>query len=162
MKRIDFYIEKELSFLQHNLDCYLNYWPAEADKAGNGTWTLLRLAGHLYTLPAAYCALFNGAPEEELMRLWGGPWDCRTADNLRDMLNRGMTEIRSHKLLSANGERLIPWPFGDPLSPQEHLVNLITHMYHHRGQMHLLLKEAGAAVDSGTLYMIGDGQWRSN
>lgn len=159
LRGIEFIIQKELSFLHQNLNCYLNYWPADA---GSSSSSLLHVASHLYSLPAAYSALFNEAPEEELLKLWGGPWEYKSPEELRGILNKGMTEILSHKFLSANEEILIPSPFGDPLHPQEHLVNLITHMYHHRGQMHLLMKQVGAEVDTGTVYMISEGQWRTD
>lgn len=162
MKSIEFYIEKELKFLHQNLNAYLNYWPVDTTQVDKPTRSLLELASHLYALPAAYCALFNESSEEDLLELWGGPWNYQSTDDLRAVLNQGMTELLSHKYLSASDEILILWPFGDPLSPQEHLVNLITHMYHHRGQMHLLLKEAGQNVDTGSLYMISEGQWRTD
>lgn len=162
MKEIHDYIEKELHFLHQNLTCYLDYWPKEAEQIGQPSRSLLELASHLYALPAAYCALFDGAREEDLLKLWAGPWQYRSTDDLRDILNTGMTAIMSHKYLSTNDRLLLPWPFGDPISPQQHLINLITHMYHHRGQMHLLLKQAGANVDTGTVYMTSEGSWRTD
>ena len=162
MKEVNHYIEKELKFLHQNLNCYLEYWPMNTEQVKNTTYSLLELACHLYTLPAAYCALFNGAPEEDLVKLWGGPWNYQTVDDFREILNTGMTEILSLKFLSMSDEVLIPWPFGDPLCPQEHFINLITHIYHHRGQMHMLLKQAGAEIDTGTIYMISEGRWRTD
>jgi len=162
MKEVNFYIKKELDFLQKNLNCYLQYWPINIDQVNNTTYSLLELASHLYTLPAAYCALFNGIPEDDLLKLWGGPWNYKSIDDFREILDKGMTEIMSHKFLSMRDEILIPWTFGNPISAREHCVNLITHMYHHRGQMHLLLKQAGAKIDTGTIYMTSEGRWRTD
>lgn len=65
--------EKELLFLKNNLIHYLNYWPENPEwRPTSSSFSFLTLANHLYTLPAAYNALFRGAPTEELLRLWGG------------------------------------------------------------------------------------------
>lgn len=157
-------LKKELNFLQENLLHYLNYWPR------NPNWTppyasrpFLELANHLYTLPAAYGDLLRGSPNGDLMRLWGGPWDGKSPEDLKSVLLEGTAVLilEADRLMAEDNQAPVPWPFGDPLTPQEHLMNLITHMYHHRGQLHLYLKQMGAKVDTGTLYTVSDGKYRT-
>lgn len=150
--------KQELNFLQNNLIHYLEYWPTEPEwKPTDSSFTFLALANHLYTLPAAYAALFKGAPQDELFRLWGGPWHGETSDDLRAILISGVADVLTYidDLSPSASEEAIPWPFGEPLLPRAHVLNLITHMVHHRGQMHLYLKQMGAAVDTGTVYNVG-------
>lgn len=146
--------EKELLFLKNNLIHYLNYWPENPEwRPTPSSYSFLTLANHLYTLPAAYNALFRGSSTEELMSLWGGPWHGKSREDLRSILISGVSSIKEFlNDHSSDLEKHIPWPFGDPLPLQEHLLNLLTHMYHHRGQMHLYLKQLGAEVDTGTVY----------
>lgn len=149
------HLEKELRFLNNNPIHYLNYWPSDPEwKPTASSFSYLTLANHLYTLPAAYAALFKGSPSEELLSLWGGPWHGKSAQDLKMILDSGVHDVMEyiHDLTDSKSGERIPWPFGEPLLPSEHLLNLITHMYHHRGQMHLYLKQLGAEIDTGTVY----------
>jgi len=149
--------EGELDFLRRNLIHYLRHWPQGREdwRPAPNTFTLLELASHLYGLPKAYAAVLREAPREEIFRLMGGPWSARGPEDLQQMLAEGMEEFRSLLASVPAGEfavRPVPWPFGEPLTPEQLVLNLVTHMYHHRGQFHVYLKQLGAPVDTETVY----------
>ncbi|HYF79635.1 MAG TPA: DinB family protein [Symbiobacteriaceae bacterium] len=151
-------LERELSFLHANLKHYLTYWPEGQEQwspVPGKAYTLLDLASHLYTQPLGYAAILRGAPPEEIIKIAGGPWDATGPADLLADLERGMAALHA-ALASLSDEefagKAIPWPFGEPLSPAAHLMTLITHIHHHRGQFHLYLKLLGLPVDTGTVY----------
>lgn len=149
--------EGELEFLRKNLIHYLRYWPAgEEDwRPAPNAYRLLDLASHLFGLPKAYAAVLREAPREEIFRLTGGPWTARGPEDLQRLLEEGMDEFRSLLAAVPDAEfsaRPVPWPFGEPMTPERLVLNLVTHIYHHRGQFHIYLKQLGAPVDTETVY----------
>ncbi|HEY8395078.1 MAG TPA: DinB family protein [Thermaerobacter sp.] len=149
--------ERELDFLRSNLLHYLRYWPPGQEdwRPVANAFSLLDLASHLYGLPKAYAAVLREAPREEIFRLMGGPWTARGPEDLRRLLEEGMEEFRTLLATVPAAEfslRQVPWPFGEPMTPERLVLNLVTHMYHHRGQFHIYLKQLGAAVDTETVY----------
>lgn len=79
----------------------------------------------------------------------------RGVNDMRDLLDRGMRRV-TDLLGSFSDEEFatkpIPHPFGEPATPERPALSLITHMHHHRGQLHNYLRHLGVAVDTGTLY----------
>lgn len=151
-------MERELSFLHANLKHYMTHWPE-----GHENWspvpgkafTLLELASHLYTLPLMCAATLRGASNEEVLKLAGGPWDADGPADLLAVLDEGMETLHDELEVFSDtelAEKAIPWPFGEPLSPAAHVMALITHLYHHRGQFHLYLKLLGQPVDTETVF----------
>lgn len=150
--------DRELTFLHRNLRLYLRHWPAghEAWSAVPGkAFTLLELASHLYTLPHSCAAILRRAPEDEIIRWQGGPWEATGPQDLQRLLDQGMQALKAEleRLSDQNLiEKHVPWPFGEPMPPQDHVLALITHMYHHRGQFHLYLKQLGQPVDTESVF----------
>jgi uncharacterized damage-inducible protein DinB len=148
----------EIEFLQKNLPLYLGYLPE-----GKNDWrpapdfhTLFQLAVHLCALPSSATAILAGASNEEIMQ-WNQPLTEGDGAELRDLLDSGMYHLRE-VLKGFNDEAFltkeVPQPWGPPATPEQHVMSLITHMHHHRGQLHNYLRQLGAPVSTETLYSV--------
>ena len=147
--------ERELEFLRRNLHRYLEHWPAgqEGWRPAASAYPLLGLAEHLYGSPAWYMDVVEGGNGETGLQVEGeGP---AATEALGAALDAGMARVQ--RMLDETPEdafaaRRVPWPFGDPMTAEGVVLSLVTHMYHHRGQMHLYLKQLGRPVDTDTVY----------
>jgi uncharacterized damage-inducible protein DinB len=148
---------KQLDFLHKNLLVYLNYWPEGKEdwKPVENSFSLLELACHLCNLPDDYVLILQGKIEALNKKMEASSWPEQGPSDIASTLNRSFQELKE-TIDSFSDEdftqKMIPWPFGEPLTPKEHLMNLITHMYHHRGQFHLYLKQLGKSVDTDTVF----------
>lgn len=150
--------ERELGFLHRNLAHYLTHWPTGHEgwsPVPGKSFTLLELASHLYILPLSYAAILGMEPEAKILKLQGGPWAATGPADLLAHLNQGMDALGAALRALSDADfasKPVPWPFGEPVSPESHLLSLVTHLYHHRGQFHLYLKQLGQPVDTDTIF----------
>lgn len=154
MEKEDFLLE--LQFLHKNLLHYLEYWPEGKNdwQPTENSFSLLKLASHLYNLPGDY-ALILGGELEKYKEIIKSDWTEKDVNDLKESLDRGVKLLQETIQSFSNAEmteKLYPWPFGEPLTAKKHLFTLITHMYHHRGQLHLYLKQLGQPVNTETLF----------
>jgi uncharacterized damage-inducible protein DinB len=146
----------ELLFLQKNLPLYLKVWPE-----GQNDWrpapefqTLFELAVHLCALPSSTAAILAGEPDEEILQ-WNQPLKEGDAPDVRDLLDASifhLQEVVKRFPAEEFAVAQIAQPWGPPATPAKHLLDLVTHMYHHRGQLHNYLRQLGCPVNTKTLY----------
>jgi uncharacterized damage-inducible protein DinB len=148
----------QLLFLQKNLPFYLDVWPEGQNdwRPAPGFHTLFELGCHLCALPSMSAALLGGETDEEILA-WDKPLDEGDAGDLRDLLDAGIFHLREVVKRLPDEEfavQQVHTPWGPPVTPAQHLLDLVTHMYHHRGQLHNYLRELGCAVSTQTLYQV--------
>ncbi|MEH7239420.1 DinB family protein [Bacillus sp. JJ1562] len=149
---------KELTFLRKNLSIYLNYWSSTNTQwqPHKETFSTHDLFCHLCLLPKCYSLILmpNNDDDDDILKYWGGPWNYEP-DILEQELESGcnkLTNLLNRMSIEDLTKKKYKWPFGEPLTALEHLHNMFTHVYHHRGQLHLYLKLQGVPVNTNTIY----------
>ena len=120
----------------------------------DGMRTLLELANHLAQIPAMDLRLLRGDKEPELARREEELTRESTAE-LGDVLREGVKDMAAYfEHLSfddyENGSGTAY--FGRTQTNAQWLLEVITHMYHHRAQLFMYMKLTGYPVDTRTLY----------
>ena len=146
----------QLAFLHKNVHVYLGRFPGE-DRLGwrpaPEFFTLFELGAHLCAAPAFTAAVLRGEADEEIFK-WDVPIRQGTADDLGRLLDEAMAACRD-ALARFDADAFMmaeaPSPFG-AATPAKHLLDLVTHMHHHRGQLHNYLRALGTGVSTDTLY----------
>jgi uncharacterized damage-inducible protein DinB len=145
----------QLDFLHRNLGHYLQAVPADRFewRPAPDFFTLRDLAAHLCGLPAKQHAILTGVTGPALDAL-DVPAAASLSD-LRRLLDDGMAAISAYYrdlTPAAYSTSTIQNPYAGPMTPEQMLLDLVTHLFHHRGQLHNYLRALGAGVDTGTLY----------
>lgn len=146
----------ELSFLHKNLNLYLNHLPgAHLNwRPAEGMFTLFELACHLSATASMRAAILAGEPDEAIFG-WDVPLRQGAVQDLRSMLDEGFGRVLAQFRSYSDEEftsLLIRSPWSPPVSPDRHALELITHIHHHRGQLHNYLRQLGVGVSTDTLY----------
>lgn len=146
----------ELAFLHDNVKLYLAHYPDD-----RGDWSpapalrsLFSLASHIAGIPHAALAILEGRPDEEVFA-FDQPLPGGGRDELTRCFDEGMSRFRRYvDALSEEDFRSRPVrdPFVGTVTPQAVVMGAVTHLYHHRGQLHNYLKELGAPVSTDTVY----------
>jgi uncharacterized damage-inducible protein DinB len=114
----------------------------------------LELANHLAQLPSIDLAIIRAVGEEDVQRLERELWR-EDAQALKGILREGYEELHRfmEKLTISEFETGSATAFyGRTQTYAQWLLEVITHLYHHRAQLYTYLKLAGAPVDMRMLY----------
>ncbi len=116
--------------------------------------TMLELANHLAQVPALDLRLIRGDKEPELVKR-ESELTRDTGADLGEVLREGVRDMLAfYEHLSfdeyENGSATAY--FGRTQTHAEWLLEVITHMYHHRAQLFMYLKLNGYPVNTRTLY----------
>ncbi len=147
-----------LDFLHRDIHVCLRRFPG-ADRLGwcptPGFFTLFELGAHLSACPAFMAGALRGDRDGEVHK-WDVPVRQGTQADLGRLLDGDTAALRA----GSDGEAFltagVPAPFG-AAPAAGHLLNLITHMHHHRGNSTTIcyVCELGTGVGTGTLYAAG-------
>ncbi|MEZ5336699.1 MAG: DinB family protein [bacterium] len=116
--------------------------------------TLEELVNHLAQIPAIDLLIMRGAEEAEVQDREKKMF-ARSRDDLFKNMERGSRDMtRFMESLTfdefENGAGVAF--YGRSQTYQQWLLETVTHIYHHRAQLHMYLKIKGYAVDTNTLY----------
>lgn len=147
---------KEIEFLKLNVSNYIVMYNQE-----NAQWSpdsrlrsLLSLTNHICGLPSVAVAILNGEPEETVFAL-DEPVKENSTEAFLSFFQNGCEELSSLLTSLTIDEFLnkpILNPFGGTSSPEKISIDTITHLYHHRGQLHNYLKMLGQPISTETLF----------
>lgn len=115
---------------------------------------LIELANHLAQIPAVDTAILRGLPEEEIQRTERELWNDNVV-GLKGVLREGYEELHRfmEKLSISEFETGSATAFyGRTQTYAQWLLEVITHLYHHRAQLYTYLRLAGAPVEMRMLY----------
>jgi uncharacterized damage-inducible protein DinB len=150
----------ELAFIVRNCERLLgmlkpehgDYRPPAAD--GVRIRSLLELANHIAQIPQVDMAIMRGLSEEEVGKLERDLWSREPKDLARLMreglteLNRYMEQLSMSQFEAGSGTAY----YGRTQTNCAWLLEVVTHLYHHRAQLFTYLKLLGYPVDTRTLY----------
>jgi uncharacterized damage-inducible protein DinB len=128
------------------------YRPPAAE--GVNIRTMLELANHLAQIPSIDLAIIRSLPEEDIQRLERELWQGEALD-LKGVLREGFEETHRfmEKLSISEFETGSATAYyGRTQTYAQWLLEVITHLYHHRSQLFTYLKLTGAPVDMRGLY----------
>lgn len=133
----------------------LRYRPQGAEGVDLGKMrNLIELANHLAQIPSIDTAIFRGLPEEDIQRTERELWSDDVAA-MKGVLRAGYEELHRfmEKLTVSEFETGSATAFyGRTQTYAQWLLEVITHLYHHRAQLYTYLKLAGAPVEMRMLY----------
>ncbi|MCB1186631.1 DinB family protein [bacterium] len=116
--------------------------------------TLEELVNHLAQIPAIDLLIMRGAEEAEVQDREKKMF-ARSRDDLFKNMERGsrdmtrfMEGLTFDEFENGNGVAF----YGRSQTYQQWLLETVTHIYHHRAQLHMYLKIKGYPVDTNTLY----------
>jgi uncharacterized damage-inducible protein DinB len=116
--------------------------------------SLLELLNHLAQIPAIDLLILRGAAEGEVQKAEQA-WFRNTPDEAADALRQGSLALREYidKLSLDQFENESGTAFyGRTQTNAKWLLEIVTHLYHHRAQLHMYLKLNGYPVNTRTLY----------
>lgn len=99
-------------------------------------------------------AIINGEPEETVYAL-DEPVRDNSTEACLSFFQNGCEELSSLLASLTIDEFLnnqILNPFGGKSTPEKMTIDTITHLYHHRGQLHNYLKMLGQPISTETLF----------
>ncbi len=116
--------------------------------------TLEELCNHLSQIPAIDLLIMKGAEEAEVQEREKKLF-ARSREDLFKVMEEGTRDLtRFMESMSfdeyENGSGVAF--YGRSQTFQQWLLESVTHIYHHRAQMHMYLKLKGYPVDTNTLY----------
>ena len=121
---------------------------------GENMRSLRELANHLSQVPAVDLAILRGGKQEEIQALErakdagsGKDW-AETMELGRSELHRYMERLTLDEFENASGTAF----YGRTQTNAQWLLEIVTHIYHHRAQLFVYMKLCGYAVDTSTLY----------
>lgn len=148
----------QLRFLTSNVGRYLQMYPSE-----HGTWSphhelrsLFSLACHLAAIPSVSVAMLRSESLERIFALHE-PFGEAGSQDLIDLLTTGSDEFQSLLVtmsIKQYSQTRLPNPFGAEFTPETLALDTVTHLVHHRGQLHNYYKQLGLCVTTNTLYDI--------
>lgn len=150
---------KELHFLKDNMSHYILMY--EEDLADwtphNNLRSLFSLVNHISGIPMMTAAILEQLPDECIFPL-DEPFMVQHIDTpgLYHFFLDGFKKLETFVNAIPNDEfntKLIRHPFGEKVTPAKVTFDAITHLYHHRGQLHNYLKELGHLISTDTLFI---------
>lgn len=119
-----------------------------------GMRSLAQLANHLAQVPAVDLAIMQGGKEKEIQDLEASLSRSNPADWValmregKDSLYRYMDHLSLDQYENSSGTAF----YGRTQTNAQWLLEVITHLYHHRSQLYLYLKLCGCDVKASSLY----------
>jgi len=119
-----------------------------------GMRTLFELSNHLAQIPLVDLRILSGAKQEEIRELE----ESLTRENVEgwcELLREGYSEVRRYMenltfdaYENSSGTAF----YGRTQTNSQWLLEIVTHLYHHRSQLFTYLKLLGYPVNTKTLY----------
>lgn len=133
-------------------------------RPGENMRSLLELARHLVHVPALELAILQEKSKEEVRNLAMSVMHLRDAASLSDVMHRGFHGLKSYMNSLDENELLYKStaPFfaeHQPAVQIKWLMEITTHVYHHRGQMFTYMKQLGLPVSMLDLYGPASNSW---
>jgi len=117
--------------------------------------TVLELANHLTQIPLLDLAILQEQPQEEIQRL-EQTLSASDASHLRANMENGLFELSVYMNGLSEYDFLhkvsTPFYMEQGSTQAKWLVEIVTHTFHHRGQLFTYLKESGVAINMYDLY----------
>ncbi|UUZ81253.1 DinB family protein [Paenibacillus sp. P26] len=126
--------------------------------------SLIELAQHLVQVPELELAILQEKPKEEIRNLPIRVTSLRDPAALSDVMHQGVQSLKGY-MTSLNETDLLykkTAPFFSKQHPVEQvkwLMEITTHLYHHRGQLFTYMKQLGIPVSMLDLYGSASDSW---
>lgn len=119
--------------------------------------SVVELAQHLATVPAVELAILQELPMEEAGKVAGSVGHLRDAGSLSEVMHSGVQALKSYMTSLDEADFLYKGtaPFfakHHPVVQVKWLIEITTHLYHHRGQLFTYMKQLGLPVSMRDLY----------
>ncbi|MCZ8518505.1 MULTISPECIES: DinB family protein [Paenibacillus] len=129
-----------------------------------GMMSLIELVRHLVQVPALELAILQEKPEEEIRNLAMTIMHLRDAASLSDVMHRGVQELKRYMISLDEKDFLYKTtaPFfakHHPVAQAKWLIEITTHLFHHRAQMFTYMKQLGLPVSMLDLYGPQSDSW---
>lgn len=130
-----------------------------------GMRSLIELARHLAVVPKQELAILQEQSKEEVRRMVGASIaTLRDADTLSNAMRSGVQALKSYMTSLDEADFLYreTAPFfakHQPAAQVKWLIEITTHLYHHRGQMFTYMKQIGIPVSMFDLYGPASDSW---
>jgi len=120
-------------------------------------WSLIELVRHLVQVPALELAILQEKNKEDVRNLTKTIMHLREVASLSDVVYSGFQELKMHMKTLDETDFLYKGtaPFfakDQPAVQVKWLIEIMTHIYHHRGQMFTYMKQLGIPVTMYDLY----------
>jgi uncharacterized damage-inducible protein DinB len=126
--------------------------------------SLVELARHLVNVPAQELAILQEWPMEEVRQLPQLVANVRGAESLANVMHGGVQALKAYMTSLDEADFLYKKtaPFfakHQPAAQVKWLIEITTHLYHHRGQMFTYMKQLGIPVSMLDLYGPASDTW---
>ncbi|WP_248924971.1 DinB family protein [Paenibacillus hamazuiensis] len=126
--------------------------------------SLSELTQHLAIVPAMELAILQERPMEETRKIAVSAVHLRDADSLSEVMRSGVQALTRYMASLDEGDFLYKGtaPFfakNHPVTQVKWLIEITTHLYHHRGQLYTYMKQFGLPVSMRDLYGPAADSW---
>lgn len=126
--------------------------------------SLIELARHLVQVPEQELAILQEQPMEQVRSLVMSVMHVKDAAALSEVMHRGVSALKDYmnNLDEADLLHKSTAPFFAKYQPSvqvKWLIEITTHIYHHRGQMFTYMKQLGIPVSMYDLYGPASKSW---
>lgn len=151
------FLLNELCFLKGNVSQYILMYEEELAEwtPHKGLRNLYSLVNHICGIPSIAVAILEQQSDEDIFKL-DEPVKLNNLTILHNFFLGGFEQLETVVKTIPTEQfygKLIHNPFGEKVTSAKVIVDAITHLYHHRGQLHNYLKVLGYPISTETLFL---------